>query len=189
MKKKKEDKELYFIALVPDEPVYSEIWQLKEEVRDRYDSKAALRSPPHITLQMPFKWKAVKEKILYNTLASIAEGFIPFDLTLNNFGAFEPRVIYVHVEDSEQLISLQQEVIKQAASQWHIYQMSGSRPFRPHMTIAFRDLKKPKFYEAWQEFESRQYQAKMSVSQLTLLKHNGRTWDIHKNFPIGGIKI
>lgn len=48
---------LYFIALVLPSPLYEEVTRLKEYFRDRYNSKAALRSPPHITLHMPFKWK------------------------------------------------------------------------------------------------------------------------------------
>jgi 2'-5' RNA ligase len=180
----KNDKELYFIALVPDEPVYSEIWQLKEEIRDRFASKAALRSPPHITLHMPFKWPSKKEALLGSTLQAVAEEQEPFIITLNKFGAFEPRVIYVGVEESAELTGLQKTIATQAAAVWHIYPMSGGRPFRPHMTIAFRDLKKPKFYEAWQEFKERPYQNTMPVRKICLLKHNGKHWFEDKHFAL-----
>jgi len=54
----------YFIAIIPAEPWYSEALQLKKEVRDVYESKGALRSPPHITLHMPFRWTLKKLKFL-----------------------------------------------------------------------------------------------------------------------------
>ena len=181
---KKEDKELYFIALVPDEPVYSEVWQLKEEIRDRFASKAALRSPPHITLHMPFKWRETKEDLLFSTLEAVVDKHQPFTIKLIDFGAFEPRVIYVNVEESKILEQLQKEVAKTAAADWHIYPLQGSRPFKPHMTIAFRDLKKVKFYEAWTEFKSRQYESSMLVTELSLLKHNGKTWEVYRNFAL-----
>ena len=69
---KKEDLSLYFIALVPQEPTYAKVVGLKEEIQAGYESKAALRSPPHITLHMPFKWKHEKEAILYKTLEQVA---------------------------------------------------------------------------------------------------------------------
>jgi hypothetical protein len=51
---KRDSLRLYFIAHVPEEPVFADLMALKTAVRDLYGSKAALRSPPHITLHMPF---------------------------------------------------------------------------------------------------------------------------------------
>ena len=175
---------LYFVAIVPEEPIYSEILSLKTEFRDRFNSSAALRSPPHITLHMPFQWKEEKEEQLLHSLDELAKLHQPFPVAIEDFGAFPPRVIYVHIEECKPLNTLQKIVSRNAATNWNIYPKSDSRPFRPHMTIAFRDLKKPKFFEAWKEFESRKYSAKIKVSNLCLLKHNGKTWDVHHRAPL-----
>lgn len=175
---KRDSLKLYFVAIVPAEPIYSEILALKTEIRDRFDSKAALRSPPHITLHMPFQWKEEKESQLLDSLNELSILHQPFRLAIEGFGAFHPRVIYVQVEESESLKSLQKEINRNASKFWRIYPKPNSRPFTPHMTIAFRDLKKPKFFEAWKEFETRKYSAEFMVSDLCLLKHNGKTWDV-----------
>lgn len=180
---KKEDHSLYFIALLPQEPTYSKVIGLKEEIRARYESKAALRSPPHITLHMPFKWKPHKESILFTTLEQIASNHSSFSLEFKNFGCFEPRVIYVGVKESADLTNLQSQVAKRVASDWHIYPQPGSRPFQPHMTIGFRDLKKPRFYKAWEEFASREFNGSSVFNHLCLLKHNGKSWDVYKEIP------
>ena len=184
MNKQKQDKALYFIALVPDEPIYSELWQLKEERHERCATKAALRSPPHMTLHMPFNWDETKEEALFKVLAVLAAEHKPLALQLNNFGAFEPRVIYVKIDESDELNLLQKAVTKAAAAKWHIYPRSDSRSFRAHMTIAFRDLKKPKFHEAWEEFAFRNYSRPAPITSLSLLKHNGRIWEIYKSFSL-----
>lgn len=44
----------YFLAIVPDEAICDEVTILKEQLRDSFGLKYALRSPPHITLKMPF---------------------------------------------------------------------------------------------------------------------------------------
>ena len=170
---------LYFIALVPEEPAYIELMLLKNEVNDRFNSKAALRSPPHITLHMPFQWKEEKEIKLINALTGLVKEQTTIMLHLKDFGAFPPRVIYVNVEENESLNGLQSGVLNLARSKWHIYPRSSlSRPFKPHITIAFRDLKKAQFIEAWSEFKQRKYNADVVINHVCLLKHNGKSWDI-----------
>ena len=46
----------FFIALIPPKEVQEEATKIKEHFRDVYNSKAALKSPPHVTLQPPFEW-------------------------------------------------------------------------------------------------------------------------------------
>ena len=177
---KKDNLKLYFIAIVPEEPVFSEIKVFKTEFKDRFNSKAALRSPPHITLHMPFKWKEEKEDRLIKPLGEMAGELKPFNLILNSFGAFPPRVIYVKVDESKELDALHKSVRNLAKASWHIYPPKGGqdRPFRPHMTAAFRDLKKADFQIAWQEFKERNYSAAFDVKDICLLKHNGKSWDV-----------
>jgi len=58
----------------------------------------------------------------------------------------------------------------------------ASRPFNPHMSIAHRDLDKNLFPDAWKEFKNKEYQRSFSFKKLSLLKHNGRSWDINEEF-------
>ena len=48
-------RDLYFIALIPHTGLREEIREIKERMRDEYGAGHALKSPAHITLQMPFK--------------------------------------------------------------------------------------------------------------------------------------
>ena len=179
---KRESLKLYFVALVPTEPICSQILALKKEFSHRFGSSAALRSPPHITLQMPFQKQEEKEELLVSSLDKLARHHASFKLSLSNFGAFPPKVIYLNVDENAQLNDLQKAVQKNAVSHWHIYPKANSRPFKPHITVAFRDLKKPKFYAAWQEFDHREFKTEFIVYDVCLLKHNGKTWDVlHKS--------
>ena len=58
-------------------------------------------------------------------------------------------------------------------------------PYHPHMTVAFRDLKKELFTLAWDEFESKQYAPSFEVNTITLLKHDGKEWKQLKQFDFG----
>jgi 2'-5' RNA ligase len=62
--------------------------------------------------------------------------------------------------------------------------VSKSRPFAPHMTVAFKDLTKQNFRAAWPEFQRRELEFKFTASQLTLLIHDGRQWNVNAEFPL-----
>jgi 2'-5' RNA ligase len=57
-------------------------------------------------------------------------------------------------------------------------------PFHPHLTVAFRDLKKPNYQLAWEEFKSKNFQAEFIADKITLLKHTGKVWEIHQEFDL-----
>src|SRR6185437_1508456 len=99
----------YFIAIVVPEPFQTQLMVFKNVVKDKFNSKGALRSPAHITLHMPFEWKEEKEDALINTLQqfTFSEGFI---IDLQNFSCFEPRVLFVDVLKNELLEKLQREL-------------------------------------------------------------------------------
>ena len=188
MSNKKSQNTLYFIALIPPEPVHEEVLTIKYYFEEKYNSKAALKSPPHITLYMPFRWKEEKEAKLFEVLKNFSTRHQRQLVEMKNFGAFEPRVIYIDVKENEKLEMLQKKLIKTLKKNLKIMDKGfEERPFRPHMTIAFRDLKKPMFWKAWkEEFKDKFYEASFTADKIVLLKHDGKKWQVYKNFPLEG---
>lgn len=173
----------YFIAILPPEPVFSEIESIKKTVSEKYNNKSALRSPPHVTLHMPFEWKTEKEEQLINSLNNF-KFTAPFEVELKNFGCFEPRVVFIDVVKNDSLHQLQSYVVNHIKTQLNIFnQANDRRGFHPHVTIAFRDLKKTAFYEMMDEYKTKSYTALFSVNSFHLLKHTGKAWLPYKEFP------
>lgn len=178
----------YFIAITPPEPIYQEVAQFKTYMRDHYQSKAALRSPPHITLHMPFLWKEKKEMVLLEKLRAFAAHQTPFSIDLHDFGCFEPRVIFMQVTDNDALSSCQQALMRFCRVELNLFNANyRDHPFHPHLTIAFRDLKKQNFPAAWADFAARTWKATWTVKTISLLKHDGTEWKIHHEFPLGSL--
>ena len=175
---------LFFIALVPPQNIQDYATQIKQHFADKYDSRHALKSPPHITLQPPFEWASAKLSVLEECLQGFAAGKDSLAITLIGYGAFIPRVIYINVVKQPILLALQAELMAHLENQLGIFdKTSKSRPFAPHMTVAFKDLKRNKFQTAWQEFETRELHFEFTADKLTLLLHNGRYWDVKSEFP------
>jgi 2'-5' RNA ligase len=176
----------YFLAIVPPPPIYDEALKLKHYFKERYNSKASLNSPPHITLHMPFRWKEEKESELISRIEKFRPSIEPFRLELSNFGSFAPRVIFVDVARNDLLTTLQKELLRFCKKELNLFNADyKDQPFHPHVTLAFRDLKKNMYAEAWAEFQEKEFSASFTVDRFVLLKHNGREWQTLRDFTFG----
>jgi 2'-5' RNA ligase len=177
-------KRRFFIALLPPQDVQDYATEIKEYFAQAYNSRYALKSPPHVTLQPPFEWQLDNLLVLEQTLRSFAESQVPVPIILKGFGAFVPRVIYINVIKTPELIGLQSDLMTHLEELLGIvHPDSKTRPFAPHLTVAFQDLTRQNFRAAWPEFERRELEFKFSVSQLTLLIHDGKQWNVSAEFP------
>jgi 2'-5' RNA ligase len=163
----------YLIAILPPEPYAGEIYKIKEYFRDQYNSKASLNSPAHITLHMPFEFD--KEEILLSKFKSLA--IEPFTIQLKDFDCFSPRVIFIDVKKNLLLEDAQRKVTDFCKRELDVFNADyKDHPFHPHVTVAFRDLKKNVFHTAWQEFKSKNYEAIFECRRISVLKHDGKLW-------------
>ena len=177
----------FFIALVPPMPVLEQAQQWKEYFKVEFNSKAALNSPPHITLHMPFEWKAAKENLLIEQLAAFAQIQQPFYVELKNFGCFDPRVIFIQVEENQKLKALQSALTHFCKTKLNLFNANRlDQPYHPHLTVAFRDLKKTLFPKAWTFVKNLDFYAQFECRQLVLLKHDGKVWQQVNAFTFSG---
>lgn len=179
-------KQRYFIAIILPEPYATEALKLKEYFRDVHGSKAALRSPPHITLHMPFQWRADREEVLIERLRQFFSTCKPVQVNLKNFGCFPPRVIFMAVEKTDALKNLQKKLARFCRLQMNLVNATHKdNPFNPHVTLAFRDLKKAAFALAWTEFKDRKLEGSFIADRVALLRHSGKVWEVLHQSALG----
>jgi 2'-5' RNA ligase len=182
-----EAKRLFFIALLPPQELRQEITGLKEHFAEVYESRAALKSPPHITLHPPFKWQMGDLPPLAQSLEAFAANYEPIPIPLAGFGAFIPRVIYIKPLKTPELIIVYKALQAKLEAEFGLVDPKAkTRAFSPHVTVAFRDLKKSNFRKAWEIFETKAFEAEFTAESLTLLLHNGKRWEICQEFPFQG---
>lgn len=177
MNPEQEKRKMYFIAVVLPFHLNELIQEHKTWMQEKYGCKVGLKSPAHITIAPPFWMEETKEKALFHDMETIAQQLPAFSLATANFSAFKPRTIFVAVQHSEPLHTL-----KQCSDQYFRYtdykMKRENRAFHPHITIATRDLHKKDFAEAWPYFEKKEFIETFNAEGLSLLKHNGRSWDV-----------
>jgi 2'-5' RNA ligase len=169
---------MYFIALVLPTEINDEILKWKLFMKDHFNCLVALRSPAHITLVPPFWMNDNLESKLEDAISQFSQHQVPFEINLENFAAFKPKVIYAEVLSTGHLQTLHDQL--------HKYLIAGDifpikkedRSFHPHVTIATRDLHKKAFNEAWEIFKKENYKATCRIKGISLLKHNQKNWDV-----------
>lgn len=177
-------KTLYYIAVVLPSPVADAVRTLQHRAHTAYHSRAALRSPPHITLQPPFRQPLDQVANLKQVLAEFASVYLPFPVGLNGFGCFLPRAVFVSVVENQMLSTVQHDLIRTLIQN----QIVGPdeqplRTFHPHVTIAFRDLIRCHFKSLWDEVEHKSFADQFTADGITLLQHNGKGWSAETDFP------
>ena len=163
------------MAVVPPVGLRADLEEMKVAFSRQYSARHALKSPPHVTLLPPFR---ENEGSIIPNLETVAGRFSPFDITLENYGAFKPRVIYIDVLHSEELNQLRKTLVTAFEFDY------DTRPFRPHLTLATRDLSKAMFHKAWSTLQHQSFNVSFHVDRIYLLKHNGKNWDLYRDFPL-----
>ena len=168
---------MYYIAILAPPAIDEEVTRWKHFMRDRFGCIVALKSPAHITLVSPFWMDLTLQSNLEVTLEGFGNPLKPFQIELHNFDCFKPRVIFVNVRISRDLLSLYGAIQVHFKNQDQIRIKDQGKEFHPHITIANRDLRKTDFEEAWQYFKTKTFQAAFLAKGITLMKHNGTSWD------------
>ena len=178
-------KNLYFIAIIPNVALRTIVKEFKEEMSKQFNAKHALKSQAHITLQMPFKRYEKEEATLIEALENFSKNETKFEILLNGFDCFPPRVIFLKVENHKPIIGLHERLKKILIDNLDFDKNERTEKLHPHMTIATRDLKKEKFNLAWETFKEREFSVQFATSSIFLLKHNGKFWEIFREFQFG----
>ena len=177
---------LYFIAIIPPEPIYSEIKEFQQYFADKYHSKEALKRPSHVTLIPPFQTSEIPEATITNFLGNFAWKQSPMELAIDGFGSFTVGVIYAAFVENERVKKMQKELSLSFNKKFKVEGGKDSgRKFNPHMTVAFKDLSPLVFPQARNEFNDKIYRRKWMLKDICLLKHDFKQWQIIERAEFG----
>lgn len=171
------DLQLYFIAVVPPEPIARKIYAVKELIFNKFGAKYALKKPPHITLQPPAKLTNLQAEELVNGLQSFAAAHHSVKVHCKGYGHFSDRVVYIDVVEQQVLKELHLNLAHYLRARG-LYPKENIReePFHAHLTIANRDVKGGRFQKIWQHFKDENFEAEFTANHLMLYRHDGKLW-------------
>jgi 2'-5' RNA ligase len=173
--------QLYFIAIIPC-PELSEVKRgIQQHAFEHFHSRKAMAVLPHLTLKAPFRLPAGERAELVDWFCHLKTGVPPFNIRISNYGCFPNKkqpVIFLQPVVTAPLLKLHQVILQQFNSQFPaLLPLPNETIFKPHFTIAYRDLKPASFQVAWQEYRLKEFQAEFAVDKIHLLHHAGKTWE------------
>ena len=169
---------MYFIAIVAPEKIDQQVLKWKNYFKENFGCTVALKSPAHITLIPPFWMKEELESDLIRSIHEFSRTKDKFEISLKDFSAFKPKVIFVDIVKSELLDKFYKSFSDFILDENTFPLKRDDRPFHPHITLAARDLYKKAYYEAWEIFFKKKYEASWIVNGISLLRHNKKNWDV-----------
>ena len=185
----------YFVAVLPTKTVQDRVDELKRDLGQTYDCKPVWNSPPHVTLLPPFERSPDHLPRLNHWIAQVSATMPAFELAFKGLGAFPPRILFVDLVRSPELMKLQGE-LELAFEEFEApYEYSqrpdrphGDRPFKPHMTLARCRAKrrggKNPFHIIWPAIRDRPFQGTSAINEVVLLEYLDQTWEIHQTHPL-----
>jgi 2'-5' RNA ligase len=177
---------MYLLAIMPPPEIAAEIRSIQEQFAGKYNCKAALKNPVHVTIIPPL-WASESEKQqMLTETNSLLSQLNAFPLNLNGFSSFKRnQVIFIDVDVDERLQRLQKAVEDVYVSLFPENKKMGStRPFHPHFTIGYRDIPKSQFKSAEAEYLNKEFQASFLLDKIFLWKHDGKRWNVHAEHPL-----
>lgn len=176
----------YFIAVVPLGDVQNDATRVKEELKEVFGLKYALKSPAHVTLKMPFSWNEAKEEDLIEMVGGFLNQKIGFSLGFDGFGRFGKRVIFIKSKPNNLLNVLQSELADYCKRELNLVKELSDFNYTPHMTVAFKDIKEKQFDEYWQFIKSKKFKGRFDVKSLSILKRVEGKWVVLSDIPLEG---
>jgi 2'-5' RNA ligase len=169
---------LYYIGILPSQEVQETVLAIKQDLQRQFGLKHALKSPAHLTLQMPFRMNQKREKEIKYVLESSINNRSTFEVNINGWDHFDNRVIFLAVNQQKRLkkeFDHLQEILR---SEFKLPEEKLTRKFHPHITIAHRDLIPVLYAQVWKYVQNIEFLSSFTVNNYSLLKHNGASWEV-----------
>ncbi|MFD2164377.1 2'-5' RNA ligase family protein [Paradesertivirga mongoliensis] len=176
---------LYLTAILPPAELSEQIDDIRKELSERYNIYAALKPPVHITLYRPLNIEQSNESTLIKLLRPVGFNHRPFTQELLNFDCFNIQTLFITVVKNPLLSALQKDVAAVFnKNKIDPKEVKGNTSFHPHVTIAYRDIPPEIFPEIWDELKNRKFKRSFPVDHYSLLKHDGKKWQVFKDFAL-----
>jgi 2'-5' RNA ligase len=174
---------LKLIAIVPPEPVFTDIRKEQEYIAETWGPKHALRTPPHLTIVPPLSLTSGEMGWLFGMASALAATFYPFRLELKDYNSFKPRVVFIQPIVPKELYDLY-ELWHQAlmVKMPHVLDRYPDRPYNPHVTLAHKDVTHPQFDKIWNYYSGKKYRKSFQVDHFCILSYHEHGWEVERKY-------
>jgi 2'-5' RNA ligase len=171
------------VHLIKGEPAYFHK-NLSSELANVFTmEQVSHRIPPHLTLKAPFDARNVSD--IQKTLARFATTHASADVTMDGFGHFDRRVIYIDIKPSVEAEKLITELTAELRKiPWLSFDAKENKDHkRLHATLAYADTRKI-FDELAKYLKDEKAQFQFKLDNVAILEREKEKWSIHSEYTL-----
>ena len=182
-------RQTHFIGITIPDRLCAPFEACRAWMRAHFVCKSGHGTPLHITLVPPFYLdENFSERTLFEALAEAASAWGAKRQTLccavNGFGAFSSRTIFAHVEPAPEWTVLRNLAYDLLLARCPETAKRDTRAFKPHITIANRDIPPGALEKALAYFDSLDLHENFDVRSITLFAIRDGTWTERETFAM-----
>jgi 2'-5' RNA ligase len=164
-----------------DDAATEQIRQFQQAMSDVTGSTASLDSwLPHITLGNGIDATQLELEDVIDEITQASRSVASFSMDISGFGSLDsrpigvgeastPYVIFANVVVSQELLELTSRIDEVTSGRSLWYRMS--RPYLPHVTLAFRDLTEAGYRNGLDYLSDKNIQLSSTIDHIALVQH------------------
>lgn len=179
------DEERFFIGVSAPESVAARVHEFRLWVGQHYGCKSGFQTPPHVTLVPPF-FAAGPETLdeIEKSLGEFSMTMRGFKTRLEGFDAFGDRTVFISPVSDPAWEAAHRAIYQKLGHDMPGLIQPDKRPFRPHMTIANRDIPAGTSGEMLSYLRSVGMSVEFPVDNISLYEFINGVWRERCRWPL-----
>lgn len=175
-------KDLFFIGILTSAEVTEKIRSLQHVLAHEFGSSRQLKIPVHITLIPPFRENGEGVTQIKKVLSSFSIERKAFAVKTKGFNTFDDRVFFVDIQLDTELLQLFKDLNRKLLEEIGFVSGYKRSVFKPHVTLANRDLSAENCQKARQYFKDFSFEEQFRCSSVVLFRHVDGYWKIEAEY-------
>ncbi len=178
MKKNIFPQQTHFIGVLLPEHIRLTLEHCRRHMNESYGCKSGYGTPVHITLIPPFKLPEnySTEDLAQAIINEVLPKKLAFKAHFDNFDAFADRTIFAKVLSDENWTKVRDETFKAIVKFCPGCTKADKRPFKPHGTVANRDIPEGASTKALKFFNEMGLTEDFLVDNITVFERKHGKW-------------
>ena len=179
MKQTNIPQQTHFIGVLLPEDITLTLEDCRRYMNEVYGCKSGHGTPIHVTLVPPFRLQ--EEYSTADLISTIEKEVLPkglgFTAHIDNFDAFGDRTLFANVVAGDAWTKLRDKTVQAILNACPDCTKKDKKPFRPHATVANRDVPVGVMTKALQVMNELNLAEDFPVDNITIFERKGNRWE------------
>ena len=179
----------HFVGVLLPDDITLTLEDCRRYMNEAYGCKSGYGTPIHVTLVPPFRLpeRYSTEELVHAIEKEVLAQNLSFTAHIDNFDAFNDRTLFANVIENAQWTELRDRTLKAILNAFPGCTKKGQKPFKPHATVANRDIPSGVMTDALQVMNELNLVEDFPVDNITIFERKLNRWTVHSSIELGQV--